>query len=233
MNPRLVIAGIVAIAGVSVLAWVVLTGRARPAPDRAVEIEDVIDEATIDRASEHDRERTQRVVDSILETVTSAGSPQSEVVTVAQETISAYLNPDVSVVLDLLRRQGIEPPRSLANGDEEAQERWRRKQALLALAEFDAGSAVWREGPPPPASSGFRRMARRDAGRAFLGDIPESARRSAELAIAAEFTAQDGEVFPGELGFGFVLNPENGQWVLCHLRIDGVPNGVLAMLPPL
>jgi len=157
---------------------------------------------------------------------------------VAGDTIEGYFSEDASGFLAMLRSQGIEPNERML-GDFFADDVWPRMRRVFAGGVFDLDGIEMRDefarGPySEPARPGYgSRVARRDAGRAFLDRIDERELEKAELVLPGRFTAQDGTEFDGTFVFVFAFNPEDERWVLIEMRTYGVPNGVDLLLPTL
>jgi hypothetical protein len=148
-----------------------------------------------------------------------------------RDTLEAYFSGSATDFQHLFQAYGIEPP-PIMDSDPGYFERATSlfdgaridPDALAVSARFVDGDA--RVGP---GSS----TARRDEARPFLRRSDVHTLRRMEVAIPGLYSGLDGTSFEGILRLRYLRDPRQAAWVICEVRIEGVPTGVPVSSPPL
>lgn len=235
---RLLLAAVVAIVGFVLLARATVRILGSSLPANAELIDDVVDAELVKGVKAPSDAEVAPVLDSVRTRATADLKLRqyAGVSDAAVKTVRAYLDPDPAAFQSVLQQQGVAPPPIAASDPESWRELWGQAQALVAHARFDTARISWRradESAPVLTSAASVRVGRRDGARAFLDALAPRDRIAAELILPGSFTAQDGSTFEGALSLRFVKDPSVDRWVLVQLALEGVPNEVTALMPPL
>ncbi len=154
------------------------------------------------------------------------------------DTLTVYASGTVDDWLGYLSSYGIAPPAVASSRPAVLRRRWEQSRTFFNETRFDIHNMKIERNPRSPRIENaedavmatglpgdYLIKARRDGGRGFLANRAAERVRVTIPSTFRSMDPRDGSFNPtpieGNMSFEFTYNPDDGQWVLTEIRIEG------------